>query len=608
MVHSTKSQWSALSVFCAGCVLSLCSALSIGSFLSFFSVGSVASIASVGSLLSIGSYRSVLSIGCDSMFLAVCNGRADAAATTSAAPPASPFTLLEVRHNPDHATNYDGCQNNESVSLQRHVFPASAVGWKLYVFDDDERISTAGKVPIHTYTETNVSETLTTCLGHEVINKKDVVVLFDADGVRRDVAQMSKYYTWTKGGARSDYRVVTSADITVTAEDWAAMSRCTLAEKESKTPPPHCDYKNANCSINGAPAVECEVKRKGHASWRDMGKKPSLKLKLKESQSQRKLTLNNMAQDRSNGAEVTSYAVFASYGVPASRANHARVRFWPLGAPSLPPAEMYTSVENPDTPEFLAAHGLDGHSIWEVEKAAMKHELGHDYNPKKEIQDAVDTNDLAQLWKVIDKGAFFRYYAAEMATGHWDGLCRDAAPLRRRMPVHSGNNAFAVRGHDGRYIFVPWGLDQTNTCTRRTKTILSFDWFAREITMMPEQVSTCAPMQMCMEAAGCRRDFRKFTHGFHDMHRCEIPGILWQWVFVGLLLVLGITLAVLWLVARPRAGGAAGKPKRRQTTKGPGAGGTTGVLNLLGNALLASNRNQKRQAESAAWYIRVPNR
>ncbi|MGB0550145.1 MAG: hypothetical protein ACPGR8_13525, partial [Limisphaerales bacterium] len=78
--------------------------------------------------------------------------------------------------------------------------------------------------------------------------------------------------------------------LVINSTEWDRMETCSKTEYKScilvddgqYDKPPKCDYQPAMCAYNDGPLQACEVRRKGVASWRDMGNKPSFKIKFEE--------------------------------------------------------------------------------------------------------------------------------------------------------------------------------------------------------------------------------------------------------------------------------------------------------------------------------------
>jgi hypothetical protein len=568
--ESFKSVGSVVSAFSALCFLSLLSALSIGSIGSFASVASVLSIASTGSLLSVGSYRSFLSIGCVDAYLSVCGRHTDGPAATDRHLPDDTLVLVEIKHDKTHTSYLDNVDNvaecnNRVVITNAGDVSVDITGWRLFKFkNEDEQLFDTESM--HTFDDQTiiVNDNTTSigtvgavikpagpigvwCTDDANIKKDDVIILVDPDNIRRSTAQIPKFYSWDRP-AQHYLRV---ADITITIEDktWKVMAECTLAEKLSDDPPDRCDYQEATCAINWGNPVPCEVKRKGHSTWRSMDDSPSVNVKMdpktdSDHPHQRKLTFNNMALDDTDGAEIISYSVFAAFGVPSPRAMHTTVRLQHAGAQLALP-KTYASIEHPNTAEFLAANNLDGYAMFEYELSKSEQKQGFEgYDLKAELTDVMYSKDLKAIWGVVDKMAMFRYYAAEVATGNVDGFCRR---YRERDFLH---NTYVLRSPGGVYSFVPWSLDNTNACFVQTAGYVGpFNMgsiFSKQ--QLPRTVASCGVMQTCFENKECAADYLRVSEDIAqstgiDLAPCEVKGSFWR--LTSTILYLGLIFTML---------------------------------------------------------------
>jgi hypothetical protein len=174
-----------------------------------------------------------------------------------------------------------------------------------------------------------------------------------------------------------------------------------------------------------------------------------------------KLALNNMVQDPSMEREVLGYELFRAGGVPAPRAAHAVVTV--NGAPY----GLYTTVEAVDNKEFLKT--WYGDAKGNLYEGAYGSDLLSDLIPSFDQDNGgnIDFMDLQALVaaldaiqdpnqfvteasKVIDLDLFLTMAATEIYLGHWDGY------------AWTRNNFFMYRRpSDMRWVFMPWGIDQT---------------------------------------------------------------------------------------------------------------------------------------------------
>jgi hypothetical protein len=174
-----------------------------------------------------------------------------------------------------------------------------------------------------------------------------------------------------------------------------------------------------------------------------------------------KLAVNNMVQDPSMQREVLGYELFRESGLPAPRAAHAVVRV------NGEPYGLYTTVEAVDNDEFL--EGWFGDDSGNLYEGAYGSDLFFDLLSTYDLDngDEVDYADLVELIatldtvvdpedfisiadSVIDMDMYLTMAAVDIYLGDWDGY------------PYSRNNYFMYRRpSDMRWVFMPWGIDQT---------------------------------------------------------------------------------------------------------------------------------------------------
>ena len=220
--------------------------------------------------------------------------------------------------------------------------------------------------------------------------------------------------------------------------------------------------------INGVPfgpyAVGVHLKG-AWGSWRNIYGKAGFKIKVDFNNKNqtlfgvRKLTLNNMVQDQSSLHETMAYRLFRAVGVPTARTGYANVT---VNGQNY---GLRLNLETFDT-TLLKRWGITPTHIY---KGGVP--LFPDLWPGQEGNFAVDQgsltdkSDLTALMAVVGRGNgpnWFRDmstvadleqmtldWAAEKFTGHWDGY------------VNNHNNFYLVKRQDGKFIMLPWGMDQT---------------------------------------------------------------------------------------------------------------------------------------------------
>ena len=220
---------------------------------------------------------------------------------------------------------------------------------------------------------------------------------------------------------------------------------------------------SATVTVDGETHADVGVRKKGFLGSQS-DTKPSLKLrfdKYVDNQSlggvMERMTLNNSVQDPSMVNTCLSYRVFAAAGSPAPRCNFATV--------SVNGKDMglYVHVEEIKKP-FLARHfdSADG-NLYEGTISDFTPEYRGTIE-KKNNEDAADWSDidavvaalqdrsdagLEALGEIVDLDRYLTYWATEVLVGHWDGYAGNR------------NNYWFYREPGGRFVFIPWGVDDT---------------------------------------------------------------------------------------------------------------------------------------------------
>ncbi len=220
--------------------------------------------------------------------------------------------------------------------------------------------------------------------------------------------------------------------------------------------------------VNGVafPAMAVGVRLKGAwGSWRNIYGKPGFKIKVDFVDKNatffgvKKLTLNNMVQDPSSVHETMAYRLFRAVGVSTARTGYTNV---------FVNGQNYglrLNLETVDT-TLLKRWNIQPLHIY---KGGVPHfpDLwpGSEHLYAVDQGSVTDKSDLTALMAVVGRGNGPNWFAdmsavadleqmtlnwaAEKFTGHWDGY------------VNNHNNFYLVRRQDGKFIMLPWGMDQT---------------------------------------------------------------------------------------------------------------------------------------------------
>ena len=221
------------------------------------------------------------------------------------------------------------------------------------------------------------------------------------------------------------------------------------------------DWFEADVSVSGRTRAQVAIRKKGFlGSLND--DKPSLKIrfdKYVEGQSLAgltRLTLNNKIQDPSLITACLGYGLMTQAGIPAPRCNFARVQVngTPLG--------IYAHVDSIKKP-FLSRHfESDEGNLYEATISDFRPEFRRTWEKKTntteddwsdldlavEVLAYPDDTLMPALAERFDLDAFYTFWAFEVLIAHWDGYAGNR------------NNTYLYADpSDGRFHFIPWGLD-----------------------------------------------------------------------------------------------------------------------------------------------------
>ena len=260
-------------------------------------------------------------------------------------------------------------------------------------------------------------------------------------------------------------------DLKVETADWDKLRvqhrslvktlRTDIPPSEQKKP---FSYVSANLTIDGTDIGRVAIRKKGFVGSLDHDR-PSLKIQIDQYEKKKMfagvdtLTLNNNKQDGSRVHQLVGYQFFRAAGLPASHCNLALVS---VNGKSL---GVYSNVESLDKHHlrrsFKSVKGTlyEGtvcdfhvHSLLRFErKFGSKKAIASIKNASIAL-DSDDRSILDKLGRHLDLDRFYRFWAAEVLVGHWDGY------------VSNKNNYFVYfDSKSERLHFLPWGLDQLAT-------------------------------------------------------------------------------------------------------------------------------------------------
>lgn len=234
---------------------------------------------------------------------------------------------------------------------------------------------------------------------------------------------------------------------------------------------PRSDYVPAALTIDGRRFPRVGLRLKGNASFRPITGKASFKIDLTRYDDDaslhglRKLTLNNMLQDPTKLRERLAATAFALLEVPAPAVGYVEVTV------NDELYGLYSHVESVDE-AFLrrVLPGDDGGvlyegtfdlDLWGRDVGDFDKDAGKDGGRDRlrrlvaALDRATPATFDAVVGAVVDLERMRRFFAAELVVGHWDGYAK------------TRNNYYLYRRPaDGRWLFFPWGTDQTFSRTR----------------------------------------------------------------------------------------------------------------------------------------------
>jgi hypothetical protein len=259
-------------------------------------------------------------------------------------------------------------------------------------------------------------------------------------------------------------------EVEIDPADWEKLSVEGIGMSEILFPaaavpqvPPFTHF-SARVRVDGVTYEDVDIRKKGYIGSLSVIR-PSLKLDFERGlggqklvDGNRRMTLNNDAQDASHVRQCLSYDLFLRLGLPAPRCSYAHVvvNGVDLGT--------YTNVEPIAKPLLRRFFDDEDGNLYEGQQTDfntataeyLELETNEEQNDRSDVQALVDAlalpdeQVLAALEPLVDLERFVDFWALETLLGHWDG--------------YSGNfnNYFAY--HDptsDKFVFIPWGADQT---------------------------------------------------------------------------------------------------------------------------------------------------
>lgn len=266
-----------------------------------------------------------------------------------------------------------------------------------------------------------------------------------------------------------DRTVLHTVEITVAEADLGQLA----TDIDNRVP---CDIR-----YDGTTVTRAGVRQKGNTLV-PLGQKPSFSVRFDELVDGahlfglEKLLLNSSLQDSTFYGEQMGEGMFALAGIPAPRVAHARVS---LNGKEL---GLYVVVEATDK-EFVRDHFGKEHDEGNLYEGPCCGDFVDDIDRldlDDEKKDGRTRDDIAQLADVIlttpdnelgaaleerlDLDGFLTTYALEAMLGHWDGYS------------YRANNYYLYNNpEDGRFVFLPHGMDRILRDPETDAPLVSFD-------------------------------------------------------------------------------------------------------------------------------------
>ncbi len=187
---------------------------------------------------------------------------------------------------------------------------------------------------------------------------------------------------------------------------------------------------------------------------------------------EKKFTLNNSITDPSFVADQLTYDVFRAAGIPAPRtalANlHVNGELFGLYVlrEALDKRFLERNFRDPDGNLYEAPFDVDiGDTRMELRTNETKNDKSDVAAVGAVVADAPDADFLARVRTLVDLREFFRYWAVETITAHWDGYASLSGlpfwdPYNTRFDNYRPNNYYTYSDPStGKFVFLPWGAD-----------------------------------------------------------------------------------------------------------------------------------------------------
>lgn len=260
-----------------------------------------------------------------------------------------------------------------------------------------------------------------------------------------------------------DPETVPEFELTFDAAAIAILSSTAEADRET--------WVHASLKYGSMTFADVGVRRKGSFTFRALPQKPSLKVKLNKFVKGQKLfglenlTFNNQVASYTFITERLAYHTFRSLGLPAQRANTAKVKI------NGEDYGIFLNLETPDEEFLERAFGKKAKTLYECNWGSEwtpGMEKGFEIDVEDPAAPAGTAPDLSALFETVQSARveevladvssrlhttqWLRFSATEGLLAHWDGYA---------FGIPGSHNYFLAGDIDGKFSLLPWSTDST---------------------------------------------------------------------------------------------------------------------------------------------------
>ncbi len=274
-------------------------------------------------------------------------------------------------------------------------------------------------------------------------------------------------------------------------------------------------YARATFRYGNESVADVGIRIKGEGTLRTIYQKAAFKLKFDEFidkqsfRGLRRMTLNNLVEDKSYLAERLAYHMYRVADLPAPRANNALVyvngEFF----------GVYANIENEDKTFLRRWFASDAGNLYEEGESDFEYghedlfelETNAERNDRSDLTklfraliDATDDTYLQDIDAALDTDHFLRFTAMEAAVDQWDMYSYSFFYPNNFRIYHDPDRQ--------KFVFLPWGMDlalKPYLYTGREHIgIFELSHYADQPV---ERVSSGLIFRRCLESASCKATY-----------------------------------------------------------------------------------------------------